>query len=171
MSNTLTVYRRRRLFGTKGVTKGSGHAKSVTKLNAQLGLGDSVLGKLISDRSQVFKTEEDLNATKIVAKKEDATPEEMVRYLDNFERNCDNKAVSSKMKEYTDYKKQLLAEYGVDRMSSLTDAAKAVIRKKLATKSFYFFEYQVVCSYLEGEKLHSTRRKVLSEIPEDSLKI
>lgn len=161
-SVNVAVYERIRRHGATGKTRGSGHAKAVTKAVAQLELGTSVFQKTVNSKSDSSKS-----TLKIIDK--DMSPDEAVRYLDDFEKKTDNLAVQKRMKHYSEQKKELLDQYGVENSGSLTEAAKVRFKKELSKKSFYYYEYQVVLSWTKPdgakESIHSHRMKVVSRKP------
>lgn len=163
-SVNVAVYERIRRYGTQGKTRGSGHAKAVTKAVAQLELGSSVFN---TNKTPPGSKDSSSSTKKIIEK--ELPSDEAVRYLDAFEKKTDNLAVQQKMKRYTDYKKKLLDSYGVENSSFLTEAAKVHFKKDLAKQSFRYYEYQVVLSWTEpdGSKksVHSHRMKVVSKKP------
>lgn len=169
MENTnikVTVYERIRRYGTKGKTRGEGHAKSVTKLVHELEVGDSIWAKPKAIQKEDNQGTD--GSTIIVAEFEDVTAEQAVRFLDKFEKSNDGKAAGQKMAHYADKKQMLLDEYGAKSSADLTEAAKARFKKELAKSSFYYYEYQVVVTYGDNQKVHSHRMKLISKRPASS---
>jgi hypothetical protein len=167
----VTVYQRKRRYGTKGKTKGPGHAKSVVKLVNELEIGDSVFNQSInSEKNSKNSSGED--STIKVFEKTDVDSAEATRFMDAFEKKTDNLAVQKKMSAYTEAKGKLLAEYGVESSAQLTEAAKERFKKQLARKSFVYYEYQAVISWsTEGgdtRSIHSHRMKSVQRRPESS---
>lgn len=168
---TVAVYQRKRRYGTKGKTKGPGHAKSVVKLVNELEVGDSVFNQSAnSGKNRKDPSVED--STIKVFERTDVPTEEAVHFIDDFEKKTDNLAVQKRMSAYTEAKNQLLAEYGVVSSAQLTEAAKERFRKQLSRKSFMYYEYQAVISWTteSGVKrsIHSHRMKSVNRRPESS---
>lgn len=163
---TVTVYERVRRYGTKGKTRGAGHAKPVTKLIHELEIGDSIWSKPKAiSREDGEGTQ---GSTTIAAKFENVPAEQAVLFLDKFEKSNDGRAAGQKMARYADKKQMLLNEYGAKSSADLTEAAKARFKKELAKSSFYYYEYQVVVTYNDNQKVHSHRMKLVSKRPNSS---
>ena len=159
----VTVYERIRRYGTKGKTRGAGHAKSVTKLVNELEVGDSVWSKPAAVQKE--DNQGTSGSTIIVAEFENVTAEQAVRFLDKFEKSNDGRAAGQKMARYAEKKQMLLDEYGAKSSADLTEAAKARFKKELAKSSFYYYEYQVVVAYGDNQKVHSHRMKLITKRP------
>lgn len=166
-ASEIKVYERLRRYGTKGKTRSSGHAKSVTKLSFELGEGESIWSQ--KPKAEGSETTGVESTTTIVAEYEDVPALQAVMFLEKFENSNDGKAFGRKAAAYKAKKDSILAEYGATSVTDLTESARVRLKKELAKASFYYYEYQVVVTYGdEDRKIHSTRMKLIQRRPEHS---